>query len=200
MANDELETLLAQPYGLRRLLTRKIFLPAHADADHKRRVALELAMLISDHLIKNGGKIEDVSFAFERLMTERMEHRKEEDADIKEDNQMIAFTRQVLEAAVKQEQEGRPKRDKLTEEEIQATIKYGLEAKMESTMRNVEKQYWFRIGEQKAEGYTSMQARDKIYQDLLDNGDLEAAKAIRAYQDIVHPLKDSDQESPPSSS
>ena len=42
------------------------------------------------------------------------------------------------------------------------------------------------------------QAREKLYQDLLDKGDLEGAKAMRAYQDIVHSLKDGDQD-PPSS-
>ncbi|MFC2072882.1 hypothetical protein ACFLUU_09370 [Chloroflexota bacterium] len=157
-----------------------------------------MSLFISDYLMKGGGKVEDVLYAFERLMKENQEYRKEEDADIKEENQEIAFTRTVLEAAVQIEKEGRPKRDKLTEDEKKVAIKFGMESKREHGIRNVEAQYWIRIGELMAEGLTSEQAREKMYQDLQDNGDLKGAKAMRAYQDIVHPLKDGDQDPPTS--
>ena len=104
----------------------------------------------------------------------------------------------MLEAAVQIEKEGRPKRDKLTEDEKKAAIKFGIEAKMERGIRDVEAQYWISIGELMAEGLTSEQAREKIYQDLLDKGDLEGAKMMRQYQDIIHALKADDQVPPPS--
>jgi polyhydroxyalkanoate synthesis regulator phasin len=42
------------------------------------------------------------------------------------------------------------------------------------------------------------EAREKIYQDLVDKGDLEGAKAMRAYQDVIHPVKSSGQSLPKS--
>ncbi len=193
---EELETLLSRPHGLRRLLTGKFYFSAHAGADHKLHIVLEVALFFSDYLTKNGGKIADVCYAFERWMKENQKFREAEDADIEDENKEIAFTRQVLEAAATVEQEGRLKRDKLTEEEKRDAIRYGLEAKIESTIRNLEKQYLFRIGELKGEGLSEVQARDKIYNDLLDKGDVEGAKMMRGYQDKVHPLKADDQKPP----
>jgi hypothetical protein len=40
------------------------------------------------------------------------------------------------------------------------------------------------------------EAREKIYQDLLNKGDIEGAKAMRKYQDVVHPLKNDSQQPP----
>ncbi|MFC1991879.1 hypothetical protein ACFLVC_04080 [Chloroflexota bacterium] len=71
------------------------------------QVALEVALFISDYLTKNGGKLEDVLFAFERLIKVNQQYRKEEDADIEEENDKIAFTRKVLEAAATVDKEGR---------------------------------------------------------------------------------------------
>jgi len=195
---EELETLLAQSHGLRRLMTGKFYLPEHANADYKFHVAMEVALFISDHLIKSGGKIEDVRFALERLMKERMEFREEEEVDTKEENWGIAFTRQVLEAADKTEQEGRVKRDRLTDAEVNSIIKYGLEAKRESDMRFVEKLYWICVAGEMDHDLTKEQAREKIYQDLLGEDNTEGAKAMRSFQDIIHPLKDDDQVPPPS--
>jgi len=200
ISKEELEAILIKPHGLRRLLTGKLVLPGHANAKHKNQVSLELALLISNHLLKDGGKFEDVCFAFERLMKTNQEYRKERDAGISEDNREIAFARQILEAADKAEQEGRVKRDKLTDEEINDILRYGLEAKVESKARNVEKSYWLRIAELMAGGLTCEQAREKLYQNLLDKGDAEGAKMIRTYQDRVHLLKADDQDPPTSSS
>ncbi len=72
ISKEEFEAVLAKPHGLRRLMTGKLYFPGHASADHKREVALELALLISDHLVKNGGQFGDVLFAFESLMKARM--------------------------------------------------------------------------------------------------------------------------------
>ena len=43
------------------------------------------------------------------------------------------------------------------------------------------------------EGKTMEQGREKIYQDLLDKGDIEGAKMMREYQDRIHPLKNNNQ-------
>ncbi len=44
-----------------------------------------------------------------------------------------------------------------------------------------------------AEGLTTEEAREKVYQDLIEKGDLKGAKALRAFQDKVHPPKTNDQ-------
>jgi len=196
ITKEELEAILVKPHGLRQLMTGKLYFPGHAETDAKLNISLELALLISDHMIKGRGKIEDVLFAFEYLMKERMQYRTEVEADIKEENEEIAFKRKVLETAVEVEKEGRVKRDRLTEEEREAAIRYGLEAKVKSKLRDLETQYWFRIGELMAEGLSKEQAREKIYQDLIDNGDLKGAEEMRKYQDNVHPLNANEQKPP----
>jgi len=200
MQKEELETILSRPHGLRRLITGKLYLPGQANADHKLNVVMEVALFISDYLTKSGGKFADVRYALERWMKESQKFREVEDADIEEENQEMVFIRRVLEAAVQVEIEGRPKREKLTEEEKKAAIRYGLEATVESTIREFETQYWIRIGDLMAEGLTLEQAREKIHQDLLDKGDVEGAEMMRSYQDIFHPLKTNDQDPPPSPS
>ena len=67
-------------------------------------------------------------------------------------------------------------------------------------MKSAEILYWFRLGVLMAGGLSEAQAREKIYQDLIDKGDLKAAKAMREFQNKVHPLKTNDPTSPPSPS
>jgi len=193
IASEQVETILHQPHGLLRLMTGKFYFPGHVDVDHKRYVALELAMLISDHLIKHGGRYEDVSFAFQRWMRENQESREDEDADIEEENQDIAFVRRILEASEENERQGRVQPERLSVEERDIILKWGVQR----AIKRVEAMYWLRISELMAEGFTLEQAREKIYQDLLEKGDLEAAKALRAYQDIIHPLKTGNRQPPP---
>ena len=190
---EQLETILSQPHGLRRLMTGKFYFPGHANADHKRYVVLELAILISEYLEKNGGKYEDIYYAFQRWMQENKKYREERDSDIEEENRAIAFTRKILEAAVKEEQQGNIKPDKLSEEERNAILKYGINARK----RKLEKSYWQRIAALIAGGLTPEQAREKIYQDLVDKGDVNGAKRVQEYQNAVHPLKTVDQQPPP---
>jgi hypothetical protein len=66
-------------------------------------------------------------------------------------------------------------------------------------MKRTEIFYWFRIASLVAEGYTPEQARETIYQDLLEKGDTKGAKMIREFQDKVHPLGKNDQVPPLSS-
>jgi hypothetical protein len=126
-------------------------------------------------------------------MKARMEYGKEKDADIEEENRTIEFMRKVLEAADEVERVGRVTPDRLSQDEQAAAIRYGLEAKAKLMAREVEKQYWSRVGELMGEGLTQWQAREKIYRDLLEKGDVDGAKKIRIYQDTVHPLKAEDQ-------
>ncbi len=56
---EQFEAILSQPYGLRRFLQGKLRFPVQAEVDHKLHIALKLALLIADHLVKNGGKYED---------------------------------------------------------------------------------------------------------------------------------------------
>jgi len=194
ITKEQTETILSQPHGLRRLMSGMFYFPGQADADHKRYVALELVLLISDYLIKRGGNFEDVYFAFQRWLQERQESREEEDADIKEENQNIAFMRRILEASAENDRQGRVKPEKLSAEERDAILRGGVE----SLKRGLEKTYWSRMAGLMAEGFTLDEAREKVYQDLLKRGDLERAKMMREYQDVVHPLKPGDQAPPPS--
>jgi hypothetical protein len=194
ISKEQFETILCQPHGLRRLMTNKIYLPVHADTDRKRHMALELALLITEHLINNRGKFEDVYFALKRLMHENMKYRKEDNAYIKAENEWITFVRAIIAADMKNEQQGRVKEERLAEEERAIAIKVGIEAKN----KRYEKRYWMHIGELMSEGYTQEQAREKMYQYFIDNGDPEGAKKTWAYQEKVHPLKNKDQ-LPPSS-
>jgi hypothetical protein len=127
-------------------------------------------------------------------MHENMKYRKEDNAYIKAENEWITFVRAIIAADMKNEQQGRVKEERLAEEERAIAIKVGIEAKN----KRYEKRYWMHIGELMSEGYTQEQAREKMYQYFIDNGDPEGAKKTWAYQEKVHPLKNKDQ-LPPSS-
>jgi hypothetical protein len=185
ISKEQFESILHQPHGLRRLFSGKIYTPKHADADHKCYIAMEIANLISDHLLKNGGKLEDVKYAFEHWLKENQIDREEEDEDIEEENKNIAFTRKLIEVDVENEKQGRVKPDRLSDEERNVILKWG----QQSAAKKLERIYWSRIAELMVEGKTVEQGREKIYQDLLEKGDIEGAKSMRKYQDIIHPLK-----------
>jgi hypothetical protein len=185
ISKEQFESILHQPHGLRRLFSGKIYFPKQAEADHKCYLAMEIANLISDHLLKNGGKLEDIKYAFEHWMKENLINREEDDEDIKEENNNIAFTRKLIEADVENEKRGRVKPDRLSDEERNVILKWG----QQSAAKKLERTYWLRIAELMVEGKTVEQGREKIYQDLLEKGDIEGAKSMRRYQNIIHPLK-----------
>jgi len=186
ISKEKFESILSQPRGLRQLMKEKLYLPGHADADHKLYVVLEVAMAISDHLDKNGGKLEDVLFAIRRLMKENKSNREEEDEDIQEENKEIAITHRVLEAAAEQERQGRVQLDRLTEEERNAILWSAVILKKKRT----ESEYWANVALMMVnDSLTLDQAREKMYQDLLTRGDIEGARMLRAFQDEVHPQK-----------
>jgi hypothetical protein len=192
VSKEQFEAILSTPHGLRRFLTGTLYFPIQADADHKSSVALQLALLFSDHLVKYKANFEDIYLALNRYIKENKRIRKEEDADINEDNELMKMTHAVLAADMENQRKGRVKPDKLTAEERDALIKYGIKSEMKQT----EMFYWIHIGNLMAEGFTLEQAREKMYQDLLKKGDLKVAKAMREFQDKVHPLKTNGQENP----
>ena len=189
---EEFEAVLSRPHGLRRLMTEKLYFPAHADADHKRHMALKLALMISDHFIKNHGKYVDVYFALRRYMKEYMRYREEEDADIEEYNKRMALMHKVLAADMENERQGRVKPDTLSNEERNAILQFGIE----SLKKKTEISYLFRVAGMIANGSTPEQACETIYQEFLQKGDLKGAKITREFQDKVQTLIKSGQVPP----
>ena len=195
ISKEEFEVILSTSHGLRRFLTGKYYFPVQADANHKLSVALELATLISNHLLSNGGKFSDVYHALRRLMKQFKNYRGEEDADVEEDNKIMEMIRKIIAADLENERQGRVKPVELSEEERRALMKRGMEQQIKST----EITYWLRIGFLMADGLTEEQAREKIYQDLVDQGNLKAAELLRELQEKVHPLNKTNEHGPPSS-
>jgi hypothetical protein len=185
ISKEQLESILSAPHGLRRFLTGKLYFPVQADADHKRSVALKIAVLFSDHLVKNKGYYEDIYYALDRYMKRNMKFREAEDEDIIEQNKVMKLIHGVLAADLKNEWRDRVKPDTFSQEEREALMRYGIE----SEIKSLEAEYWIRIGKLTAEGLTPKQAREKMYQDLLKKGDLKIAKAMREFQDKVDPVK-----------
>jgi hypothetical protein len=181
---EQIETILSQPYGLKRLATGEFYFPGHQEQDHRRHVALQLALLISNHLIKGGGKYEDVYNALGRVMKEDQGRREEEDEDIKENNERIEFMRRIIQADVENERLKRVPPDRLSPEEREVVRRWGFDR----AKKKLEVDYWLKIGELMAGGMTEEQAREKIYRDLIEKGDIAGAKMMRRYQDYVHPL------------
>jgi hypothetical protein len=190
---EEFETILSQPHGLRRFLSGKSYFPINADVDHKRHVALELAVLISDHLITEGGNFEDVYYAISRYMWEHKKHREDVDANIQEWNKDMEFIHAILAADIENERKGSIKPDKFSENEINDILQY----EIKSQIKELETLYWSKIARLMFDGLTEEEAREKLYQDLLGKGDIKVAKSFREFQNKVHPLKSGDQ-SPPS--
>jgi hypothetical protein len=189
---EEFEKILSTPHGLRQLVTKKLYFPAHEEADLKRHIALELALLISDFLIKQGGKLEDVYLALKRYLYEAKNHRLEADTDIKEWNQWISLVHKILAADIENERKGRVKPDTFSEGERNAIVRLGLEKEKKDT----EKLYLFHIGVLIAGGLTEEEARGQIYQEELNKGDLKKIKMLLELQNRVHPLKNDTNASP----
>ena len=181
---EQIEGILHQPHGLRRLLTGKFTFPGRIEQDHKRYVALKFAFLISEHLIRDG-KFEDVLSAFDRWMKWHQLRREDRDEDIEENNHRIVFIRRIIELEAENESPKSVRADRLSPRERQVFIRWGIE----KANKEVEVRYWLRIGSLMADGLTTEQAREEMYQDLIQKGDAEGASKLRKYQDYVHPLK-----------
>jgi hypothetical protein len=185
ISKEEFEAILSRPHGLRRFLTGKFYFLVQADVDHKKCIVLELAILMSDFVVKEGGKLGDIYFALKHYMHEVKKYREEEDAAIEEGNTLLAFVRKIITKDMENERRGRVKPDRLSEEERGIVIKWALNAEKKKT----EISYWIRIVALMATGLTMEQAREEMYRDLLKKGDTKSAKMLREFQDRVHPLK-----------
>jgi hypothetical protein len=200
VSKDEMENILARPHGLRRLMTGKTRLPGHFGPQRKLKSVLDVAVFINDCLSENGMTFEDVRFAFETLMKENKEYRQVEDDEIKEDNLRIEVTRTVLDAAAESDHEGRPRRDRLTNEERAAVIRIAMETKEKQQLKNLEIDYWIGIARVMDEGKLTMeQAEEKIVEDLIDKGDMKGADIMCRYQDFIHNRKSANQVNRPPS-
>ncbi len=189
---EQLEHILSQPYGLRRLMVRKIKTPSQAVADRKMRLSLELALLFSDFLTKEDGQFTDIFWALHRLMREAAAYRRQANERIEKQNEFLALIHRILEIDLESECRGRVKPDRLSTEERDILIRDGIK----KATRKMEASYWLRIGELMVEGLTKEQAREELYQDVLGKGDLKVAKSFREFQNTVHPPKVGDQSLP----
>lgn len=180
MTGEEFEEILSKPYGLKRLMTGRLYLPGHQKADHERYSVLEFSFSVYDYIENKGGKLVDAINAFFQLMQQAGDYRQKMEILINEGNEEAAFTRKVLEEFTKE-----PLRDRLTKKEINQIMGIALEREL----LDAERVYWGRIASLiTGEGLTITQARERIYQDLVDKGDVEGARLIRTYQDRIHPL------------
>jgi len=192
---EQFEAILEKPQGLKQFLAGRLYFPIMVDADHKRHMSLQLGILIAEHLINKGGEFQDVYLALRTLLQKNKRFRQNEEDAIEADNQFMALIHRILELDLENERKGAVKRDRLTEDEIDQLLK----SEQESFIKRMEVSYWKNIATLMMEGISREQAREKMYRDLLDNGNVEGAKALRAYQDITDPLKPRRQEPPPSS-
>jgi len=192
---DKFEAILEKPYGLKQFLAKRFYFPIMEGADHKRHVALQLGILIAEHLVAESGNFQDVYFSLRTLMHNNMRFRQDKEDAIREYNQFMGFARQILQADLENERKGAVQPDRLTDEEINRLLKF----EIESLPKKMETLYWKGIAAlMMKEKLTREQAREKMYQDLQNKGDLAGAKALRSYQNIVHPLKTPHQSPPPS--
>jgi hypothetical protein len=192
ISKEEFEAILSRPHGLRRFLTGKFYFPVQADVDHKKCIVLELAILMSDFVVKEGGKFGDVYFGLKRYMHEIKKYREKEDDNIREWNKQMEFYHAILAADIENERKGTVKFDIFKKEEIDSILRY----EIKSQMKGLQKVFWVRIARLMMDGSTKEEAREKLYQELLGKCDLEVAKLFREFQDKVHPVK-SDSEVPP---
>jgi len=192
ISREELDVILAKPHGLKRLLTGKLQSPRQINTAKKQHVVLEIALFLFNYLEKKGGKLEDILYALDILMRKRKSQHEEREAFIEEENWYTSFARETLKASEKMEREGRSKIDRLTREEENKLIRYGMEARANLGFKESQVLYWIRLGELMTEGLTKEQAREKIYHDLVNKGDIEGAKQMRGFQNTVHPLEPDD--------
>jgi hypothetical protein len=179
----ELLIILSKPHGLRRLLTRTLPLPVHEDIAIKRVMALDIAMVIQNHLLNHRGQYEDVLYALNHLMKQNQKHREKVDADIESQNLEIELFRK-LDELVFEERQKRPQPDPLLIRRARAEINQILGAKLEEAKFS----YWWRKAELVKEGLTPEQAREKLTQILTDGYDISRAQMMEAFQDKIDPI------------
>ncbi|HEY95180.1 MAG TPA: hypothetical protein G4O15_09625 [Dehalococcoidia bacterium] len=180
---EELLVILSTPHGLRRILTRTMPLPVHKDIAEKRVMALDIAMVVQDHLLNHRGQYEDVLFALNHLMKQNQKHRIKIDADIESQNLEIELFRK-LDELVFEERQKRTQPDPLLIRRAQTEINQILAAKLEEAKSS----YWWRKAELVKEGLTPEQAREKLTELLTDGYDMNRTQTMKAFQDKIDPI------------
>ena len=188
---DELEAILAKPHGLRSLLNRKFRLPAHDDMDHRRHIAFAFAVLMSEHLIENGGKFQDIFISFKRLLKQVMAEREEDEDEINRHNQGMILAHRILADDMDSE---RVVPDIFISEEREKASRW----RLRKNRRELEVVYRRRIRKLMSQGHTHEQAREKIYQALIDKEDIRGVKVARDFLDEVDPVRSKDSSQPDS--
>ncbi len=196
LPEDNIEEILAKPYGLRHLLVGKVYTPGHEDADFKRRMSFEIGEFIANYVTAQGGKFVDVLYTLLRYVKEQRAYREWLDEGIEENNKEIAFIRQFLEEVAQSDQHGRPVVEQLTRDEMNEIYKHGMDAKL----KQVTELYWKRVDELMGSGLTEEQAFEKMYQDSANQGDLRSAMMMRSFQKTERPSLKSEPNHPPSPS
>jgi len=70
-----------------------------------------------------------------------------------------------------------------SKEEQEAITRY----EVQSQFRQLQTLYWTKIVRLSLEGLTEQQAREQMYQDIIDKGDEKKAEIFRQFQDKIHP-------------
>lgn len=180
---NELLIILSKPHGLRRLLTRTIPLPVHKEIANKRVMALDIAMVIQDHLLNHGGQYEDVLFALNHLMKQNQKRRQKVDSDIESKNLEMEVFRK-LDEIVLEERQKRPQLDPQFIRKAKAEVNQIFTGKLREAVFS----YWRRKVELVNEGLTAVQARERLTQLLTDGYDTNRAQMMKAFQDKIDPI------------
>jgi len=189
---EELEAIIHQPNGAKRIILQKFYFPGHREADHKRYVSFELAVFMSEFLIKKGGTFEDVHCYLREVHRRNKERSDREEEDVRRENQAVALMRAIIQADLEKERQARVQPDRLTPDQIRALMRI----RRKESEKRAEARYWMWITDLVDQGLTVAQAREKLYQDLLRWGYPKFAADFRSWQDRIHPLRP-DRESPP---
>ena len=188
---DELEAILAKPHGLRSLVTQKFRLPAHDNMDHRLHISFAFALLISEHLTENGGKFQDVFVSFDRLLKQAKADRAENEDEIKRHNQWMVLAHRILAVDLDRE---RVVPDTFTPEERERAARL----RLSKSRRELKVAYWDRLRMLMNQGLTHEQAREQIYQLLIDKQDIQGANVARNFLEEVDPLMPNDSKPPDS--
>jgi hypothetical protein len=180
---EELEAIIHQPNGIKHILTRRFYFTASKEADYKRFIALELALVISDHLIERGGRFDGVYQSLKQLLEKEKRSQEIGEREVEQENATVAIIRTVLESALKNERR-RIQPDRLSQEEVDQIIRMA----PSEAARAEERRYWRLIGSMMKGGLTAAEAGERLYQGVLKNGDPGTADKLRQFQVRVHAL------------
>jgi hypothetical protein len=186
VSREELERVLERPHGLRCFLSGKLRFPLNDEANRKTYMAIQLAMLLSEHLVERQGKFADFCRAMRRLLAEERATRGAKEQNIAEDNNLMHIIHRMLAADMKKESESSIKPGKFKTEEIEHLLNW----KVGRHSAGLDAIYWKKIVEKMSGGLTRAQAREAMVQELIDKGNPDAAATLRRLQKRIDPSHD----------